>query len=780
MSYSEQISNDDQQFEFTARISYERFYSENTSWGVYSFNTTDQLPNCQKITAHKDLFGDEHGDTFVGTLAGRMQQLCIGSEYKITATYKDDKKYGAQYVPITVYALAPQTVEDSKIFLKSLIPESVADSLLAAYPNVVNDVADGKLDTIDFSKVKGVREKTWKKIKDKIIDNYLISDIITLLKPLGVTFTMIKNLLTNEPNPGLLKQKIENNPYYLCSMKGFGFKKVDKLALKLKPELLESRERCIAFISYYLTEIGENEGHTWCSVDILKAAVEDSAPECIDVFDGVLENNSFLHQYENRIGLKLYYNLEMKILSIIQERLNKPSPVPIENDEIEAGIAKAEQEQGFSYTDEQKAIIRSILTQSISFVTGKAGTGKSSILRGIIRAYSLANHNISACALSAMAAQRITEATDYPAMTIHRTLGCHGPNKFDYNKDCKLISPVVLMDEASMVNVQIFLAWLEAIDDNTKIIICGDYKQLPPIGFGNIFSDLIHCLPKENINELTKVMRQAEKSGILTDANLIRDNKNPITEVITSKKLVHGELQDMYYMFRDTRDSLHQLALKMFFSAVESDGVDNVGIAVPRREGCLNSAYELNKDIAEVLLKDEKKSISFGEKEFKLGCKVVQTVNDYDRNVFNGEIGYITFIGEDMSGKKPVTYCEVTYQSFGPKVEKDVGLVFDEDNNIVYEKQDKVIRYEGSELTDLDMAYALTTHKMQGSSRKTVICVIDNTHYKLLDNCMLYTMLTRAKKRCLLCAEPQAFYKCLNTSNNARNTWLSTIKRKGK
>lgn len=780
MSYSEQFSNDDQQFEFTARISYERFYSENTSWGVYSFNTTDQLPNCQKITVQKDLFGDEHGDTFVGTLAGRMQQLCVGSEYKITATYKDDKKYGAQYVPITVYALAPQTVEDSKVFLKSLIPESVADSLLAAYPNVVNDVADGKLDTIDFSKVKGVREKTWKKIKDKIIDNYLISDIITLLKPLGVTFTMIKNLLSNEPNPGLLKQKIENNPYYLCSMKGFGFKKVDKLALKLKPELLESRERCIAFISYYLTEIGENDGHTYCSVDILKAAVEDSAPECIDVFDGVLENNSFLHQYEDRVGLKLYYNLEMKILSIIQERLNKPSPVPIENDEIEAGIVKAEQEQGFSYTDEQKAIIRSILTQSISFVTGKAGTGKSSILRGIIRAYSLANHNISACALSAMAAQRITEATDYPAMTIHRTLGCHGPNKFDYNKDCKLISPVVLMDEASMVNVQIFLAWLEAIGDDTKIIICGDYKQLPPIGFGNIFSDLIHCLPKKNINELTKVMRQAEKSGILTDANLIRDNKNPITEVITSKKLVHGELQDMYYMFRDTRDSLHQLALKMFFSAVKSDGVDNVGIVVPRREGCLNSAYELNKDIADVLLKDEKKSISFGEKEFKLGCKVVQTVNDYDRNVFNGEIGYITFIGEDMSGKKPVTYCEVTYQSFGPKIEKGVGLVFDEDNNIIYEKQDKVIRYEGNELADLDMAYALTTHKMQGSSRKTVICVIDNTHYKLLDNRMLYTMLTRAKKRCLLCAEPQAFYKCLNTSNNARNTWLSTIKRKGK
>lgn len=778
MSYFDEQISDDQQFEFTVKISYERYYNEQSSWGVYSFNSTDPLPGCQKITAHKDLFGDEHNDSYVGTLAGRMQQLCIGFDYKVVATYKYDKKYGAQYNPITVYALAPQTIEDSKIFLKSLIPESVADSLLAAYPNVVNDVAEGKLDTIDFSKVKGVREKTWERIKNKIIDNYLISDIITLLKPLGVTFTMIKNLLKNEPNPGLLKQKIENNPYCLCDMKGFGFKKVDGLALKLKPELLESRERCTAFISYYLRELGENEGHTWCSIDILKNAVEEAIPECVNVFDGVLENNSFLYQYEDRIGLKLYHELEIKILSIIKDRLDKESPVPLRDEEIEAGIKQAESEQGFSYTEEQRSIIHSIIGQNISFVTGKAGTGKSSILRGIIRAYSLTNHTISACALSAMAAQRITEATDYPAMTIHRTLCCTGPNTFDYNKDHKLHSPVVLMDEASIVNVQIFLAWLEAIDENTKIIICGDYKQLPPIGFGNIFYDLIHCLPKDNVNELTKVMRQAEKSGILTDANLIRDNKNPITEVLTSKKLVHGELQDMYYMFRDTRDALHQLALKMFFSAVESDGVDNVGIAVPRREGCLNSAFELNKDIADVLLKNETKQISYGDKEFKLNCKVVQTVNDYDRNVFNGEIGYITFIGEDMSGRKPVKYCEVTFQSFGPKIEENGLLALDENDHVIYEKQEKTIRYEGSELADLDMAYALTTHKMQGSSRKTIICVIDNTHYKLLDNCMLYTMLTRAKKRCLLCAEPQAFYKCLNTSNNARNTWLSTIKKK--
>lgn len=775
MGYSEEY-NDDEQFEFTARISHERYYNEDSAWGVYSFNTTTQLPGCQEVTAYNDPFEDKskHETVFVGTLAGQMQQLWTGSEYKITATYKDNKKYGAQFNPVTVFAVAPRSKEDQKIFLKSLIAESVADSLLNAYPNVVNDVINGDLDAIDYDKVKGVREKTWNKIKGQIIDNYLISDIIVLLRPLGITFTMIKNLLANEPNPALLKQKIENNPYILCSMHGFGFVKVDKLALKLKPELLESRERCAAFISYFLQDLGENKGHTWCSVSILKNAVETTIPECESVFEDILQNNNFLHTYNDRVGLKLYNELEMKVLSIVKGRIEKVSNSLVENAQIEAGISLAENEQGFSYTEEQKSIIRAVMGQNISFITGKAGTGKSSILRGIIRTYSLANCSIAACALSAMAAQRITEATNYPAMTIHRTLGCTGPNQFTFNKDNKLGTSVVLMDEASMVNVQIFLAWLEAIDENTKVIICGDYKQLPPIGFGNIFSDLIHILPKENINELTKVMRQAEMSGILTDANLIRENKNPISEVITSKKLVHGELQDMYYMFRDNRESLHQLALKMFFAAVESDGVDNVGIVVPRKGNCLNSTYELNKDIVTVLLKDEDRKIIYGDKEFKLGCKVVQMVNDYDKGVFNGEVGYISSIDDEH---EPAKSCEVTFQSFGIKTNENGEVIYDENNRVIYERQEKVITYEGKEIVNLEMAYALTTHKMQGSSRKTVICVIDNTHYKLLDNCMLYTMLTRAKKRCLLCAEPQAFTRCLYTSNNARNTWLSIMSR---
>ena len=350
-----------------------------------------------------------------------------------------------------------------------------------------------------------------------------------------------------------------------------------------------------------------------------------------------------------------------------------------------------------------------------------------------------------------MAAQRITEATEFPAMTIHRTLGCKGLNEFAFNKDNHMITSVAFLDEGSMVNASLFLHWLEAIDDNTRIIISGDHKQLPPIGFGNVFSDLIEMFDDTVVNKLVKPMRQAEKSGILVDANLIRENINPITEKL-QPRIIHGELQDMYYMFRTNRQSLFDIAVKTFLKSVDTDGIDNVVIAVPRRKDCLNSTNELNKVIQEKLLGDVLQGISGFEMTFKLGAKVMQTVNDYDKNVFNGEIGYITEINERCEGKKKEEYCVVTYTDIFGK--------------------DKLIEYTKKELSALDLAYAMTVHKLQGAGRKIVIGIIDNTHHQLLDNCMLYTLLTRAKKRCLLLAEPQAFLQCIRTSHNKRNTWM--------
>ena len=748
------FDNEEEIFKFKATITYERYYNPDTTWGVYGFTTEDEIPYFTTETKIDLPFEDRKAvnpNRKLSSLAGKMQELVVGGEYMIKATYKCDKTYGHQYNPISVYALIPQTRESQLMFLQSIISPWLAENLINAYPNVVNDVANGTLKEIDYDLVKGVREFTWNKIKDKIINNYLISDIITMLKPLGVTYTMIKKLLTDEPNPALLKQQLEDNPYIITKIPNVGFKKADDLALKLKPELINSTERLVAFIKYYFTDLGESKGHTWCSLKILKSAISNNVPECSDKVDWLIENNEFLHMQDDKIGLKYYHDIEMQIYHLLLEKSKKETFINISEEQIEQAIKHAEEEQGFEYVIEQLNTIKDSLHRTISLITGKAGTGKTSIMRAIVKAYTENQFTMTASALSAMAAQRITEATTFPAMTIHRTLGCVGLNDFTFNKDNHMITSVAFLDEGSMVNASLFLHWLEAIDDNTRIIISGDHKQLPPIGFGNVFSDLIEMFDDTVVSKLVKPMRQAEKSGILVDANLIRENINPITEKL-QPRIIHGELQDMYYMFRTNRQSLFDIAVKTFLKSVESDGIDNVVIAVPRRKDCLNSTTELNKVIQDKLLGDVKQSISGFEMTFKLSAKVMQTVNDYDKNVFNGEIGYITEIGEHFEGKKKEEYCVVTYTDIFGK--------------------DKLIEYTKKELTALDLAYAMTVHKLQGAGRKIVIGIIDNTHHQLLDNCMLYTLLTRAKKRCLLLAEPQAFLQCIRTSHNKRNTWM--------
>ena len=575
--------------------------------------------------------------------------------------------------------------------------------------------------------------------------------VISMLKPIGVTYAMIKKLLSEEPNPVLLKQELEKNPYIMTKIDGIGFRKCDDLALKLKPELIDSTQRLVAFIQYYFKDLGESKGHTWCSEKILRAAISNNIYECCNKVDWLLENNDFLHIDNGRIGLKYYYDIEMQIYHLILNKSQIETTINISDEAIDKAIKHAEEEQGFDYVVEQLDTIHKSLHRTVSLITGKAGTGKTSIMRAIVKAYMENNYMMTASALSAMAAQRITEATEFPAMTIHRTLGCQGLNDFTYNKDNHLITDVAFLDEGSMVNASLFLHWLEAIGDNTRIIISGDHKQLPPIGFGNVFSDLIEMFNDSVVSKLVKPMRQAEKSGILVDANKIRENINPISEKL-QPRIIHGELQDMYYMFRTNRQSLFNIAVKTFIKSVESDGIDNVVIAVPRRKDCLNSTNEINKVIQNELLGDVLESIEGFDTTFKLGAKVMQTVNDYDKNVFNGEIGYVTKISERYDGKKKEEYCEVTYTDIFGK--------------------DKIIEYTKKELAALDLAYAMTVHKLQGAGRKTVIGIIDNTHHQLLDNCMLYTLLTRAKKRCLLLAEPEAFLQCIRTSHNNRNTWM--------
>ena len=273
---------------------------------------------------------------------------------------------------------------------------------------------------------------------------------------------------------------------------------------------------------------------------------------------------------------------------------------------------------------------------------------------------------------------------------------------------------------------------------------------MPPIGFGNIFSDLLDRKEIFNINELTKVLRQAEKSGILMDANKIREGINPIKQA--ELKIIHGELQDMYYMFRNERDTLNSIAIKTYLKTIEEDGLDDTIIIVPRKKDCINSTREINIRIQDILIDNTKSYLKYGNIKYKLGAKIIQRTNDYDKNVFNGEIGYIVDIFKERERDNDYNMFSVEYPG------------------------SKIIHYTKNELDQIDFAYALTVHLVQGSGYKTIIGIVDNTHTILLDACLLYTLLTRAKKKALLLAEPSAFIKCIkNNKSITRQTWLKEL-----
>lgn len=745
-------------FKFTAQITGERYYNEDSSWGVFIFTTKDDIPHLQQS---KDMMTEEIIP--IATLCGKVQRLYVGSEYKITAEVEYNSKYSSyQYKPISVVADTPKTSREKLIFLQTVTRESVATQLLNKHPTIIEDIVNGKIkkEEFDTSNIKGLGKYTFEKLYDKVVDNYVMSDIIVMLQPLGVTYNMIKKLISQEPNPSLLKQKLEENPYVITSIKGIGFKKADSLALKIKPQLRNSMYRLVAFAQFFLRSEGDDNGHTWITLNELKNEISNNVPECHDLLDKFLTLDIVYREKKNgveRIGLKYMHEIEMKIADILIKKENmKIDKFNFTEEEINKAIQEAEKSQGFVYTEEQNSVIKNALNRNVIFISGSAGTGKSSIARGILQLYKDKGMQISCMALSAKAAQRISETTQLPAQTIHRALGAMGFDHFCYDHNTPLPTDVVFIDEASMINARLFYNLLKAIGENTRLIVSGDHLQLPPIGYGNIFADVLKRDDLFTSCKLTKVMRQAEKSGILSDANKIRKGENPLPR--PDLKVIHGELRDMYYMFRENRETLNHIAINTFIKTVKTDGISNVVIAVPRREGCLNSSFEINNRIQSILMREKSPVVDKKIIKFYEGDKVIQIANNYDKKIFNGEVGYVKGVTSKSVEGNEVKFIQVEFDDFstGDK---------------------KIVDYEEKELNQLNLAYALTVHKLQGDESKTVIGIVDNTHYSLLDSCMLYTMITRAKNRCLLLAEPSAFMRCIRTNKNIlRQTWMSDIK----
>ena len=760
-------------FEFEMKPIRELYYNEQNFYSISVIELDEELPGTEK---------DKINNKYTTKLVGRSVPLSTSSKYKVTAKFIFNEKYGYQYEIVSIKPIVSEESQSTlnNSYLQAIITPNQYETLNNAYPNIVQNLLDDPNFEPDYTKLKGIKQKSWEKIREKILKYQQIGDILALLVPLGVSSNMIDKLVSYEPNVDILKTKLKSNPYEFTRIQGFGFLTVDKLALKINPDLATSSFRVAACTRHVLEEEAMN-GYLWVSIqdfgkDFCKI-IPPGAPEFNECFKHVKDliqvereltkdnNSTLLHVVDDVIGLQKYYNIEESIWKYLKRLNNTTNYEP--NRSLEEAIEETNNyfstaDRRVELTDEQISAIKSTIENKVVIITANAGAGKTVCIKGILNLFR--NYNVATAALSGKAARRIEEATGVPSNTIHRLLEWQVEGGFARNEDNPLNVDLIILDECSMIDDVLLLNLLKAMPAEAKLVLVFDDAQLSPIGAGSPAKDLLSS--NLCINRLTKIHRQAESSGIKLDANKIRKNQDIFTDedidydefgnrFITSP-VIHGADKDMeIYMYTDSKmsqDKIFQQAYDLYFDLLrENDGnVDKVTIVVPKKDG-VNSTRNFNNRIQERLLGREPSELAIKEsddgkyKVFKKGARVIQrNVNDYERNVMNGEIGII----ENISEK----FCTLNF-----------------DNG------EKIVQMPKPLMRNMELAYAITVHSMQGSECENVIAILDNSHYILLDCALFYTAVTRAQKKCYLLMQPSAYKNALLKNKTERRTYLKDI-----
>lgn len=724
---------------FTGKIEKIVFYKD--SFGVLLISSEEDIPHSKK-TSQYDFETNSTKDIYMINVTGKIPSPELGQTWNVTGYHKYHSKYGNQYIIEKIVFSAPQTVSDAKAYLESILTPNQAETLISVYPNIVQDVIDGK-EEVDLSSLKGFGQATWDRVKNKIIENFAISDVLSLLIPLGISMKKIEKLLGGEDgNPQILMEKLKGNPYILSQIDGITFKTVDKIATQLNEGLKESEERLIAFLDYYLGNLANEKGHTWSILESIRNEVIGQVPEVEKFLEQLIlkeiETPKFLFVQDEKIGLKKFRDDEVFIFEKAVE-LGNSVPLEITQQNIDDGIRIAEEIQGFPFTEEQKEIIINMTKSNFCLQTGKSGTGKTTTARGLLNIYKCAGYDITVGAFSAKAAKRAVQATGFRGSTLHKLLGL---GKGRVGNGATESFDVYFLDESSMNPLFLMKEIFRLVNKNSniKIILCGDSKQIVPLGVGNIFSDLLgkDCFNK---NVLTKIQRQAEKSGMICDGNMIREGIDPIEKKET--RIVHGENKDLIYLFRSDKDEIFRIAVNAFVKSVKEKGVGNSVILVPFKTKGLNCTKNFNKAVREQV-NSENKDVKFvhGDMEYWLNDFVINVKNNYDKDIMNGSLGFITNITAS-------------------------GIAVDFDG--------QEVGYTHEDIFELELAYALSLHKFQGSETLDAIVVMDSSHYVLMNNSWLYTGLTRARERCLVVTDVFAYDRCMREDATMRNTWLKEM-----
>lgn len=540
-------------------------------------------------------------------------------------------------------------------------------------------------------------------------------------------------------------EKLEENPYDLIAdITGIGFIKADEIAENVGITK-DDPKRIKAAILYAFELYANSRGDLYITKDLLfkqtlailkiDVNLEEFLNELILIDEVILE--------EDRYYLKHAYNIEVSLANEIK-RINQ-GYTDIEVDYVESLLNIIEIQNAIEYTNLQRAAIINSLTNKVAIITGGPGTGKTTIIAAILEIYSqyykinLSNENsyyrIALMAPTGRAAKRMEEVLDFPAKTIHRHLGFGFDGKFSYTKNNPMPFDLIIIDEASMIDVFLAEKLFSSIKDNTKVVIVGDQDQLPSVSPGQVLKDLIDSEIIKT-SKLKEIHRQALNSNIIKLAHEVN-----IQNLDFSSLSSGGDLYLANINFNDVAETIVrqvQGALKQGYNLIE-----DIQVLIPMYRGDVG-IDNINTIMQTIFNKDKENPLIYGDKKYYENDKVIQLANDPERGVMNGDIGYIKKIGKDINNKD---FVQIDFDG-------------------------EIAIYDRESLKDINLAYAMSIHKSQGSEYKIVIMPLVKQHTHMLKKELLYTAITRAKQYLIILGDMSLLVYAANNLAEQRKTTL--------
>lgn len=683
------------------------------------------------------------------TILGELHELTVGVTYEISAV-EQLGKYGMSYKVLNIKRDVPTTEEDMYLFLSEILTPNQAKVLYENYPDIVQKVKENRLDDIDFNKLKGIKEYTFGVIKRKIIENFCLADLVVEFQGF-LNLSMIKKIYAKYTSIEKLKEKLAQDPYKcLCGLAGVGFKTADGILLDMekaskaniekgkkpiiefKSDLRTSPERCLSCLLYMLEE-NENNGHTKMNLADLRAEMMKLVPACANHFVTAVKADEIHYNKDTMdVALSRTYNLEHKIAQTILYVLHT------KKDEWDCDIEKYRTVNGSTLSDEQMGAVANVCKYPISILNGAGGTGKSFSTQAVINMLKDHHKTFRLFSPTGKAAKVLADYTKENATTIHRGLG-YTPMGWGYNQEHKIMCDIVIIDEFSMVDIQLFKRVIDAVDFNTtKLLLIGDNAQLPSVSCGNLLHDFMETklIPTTT---LTKVFRYGE-GGLMKVATDVRFCEPYLTSSMKSKMTTFGDNKD--YTFVDLpSEVIPQNVVGLYKKLLEKGySIDDIQVLTAKNVGDCGTIV-LNNMIQKVANPNYGSEVfmKVGDTTYFEGDLVIQKVNNYKAEL---DLQHLSEWEKDMySASEDVPTAFIANGETG--IVREIYKSY-----CIIEFDGVFVKYYRADMQMISLGYSITIHKSQGSSIKIVILCTPQSHIYMLNSNLLYVGLTRMKEGC--------------------------------